>query len=57
MRRWIGLVALLAFGGCGYDTLVTEDEAVDAAWSEVDNQLQAGSQGPVLMARMTPQLS
>jgi LemA protein len=40
MRRWIGLLVLLAFSGCGYNTLVTEREAADAAWSEVDNQLQ-----------------
>ena len=35
----LGLVALLA-SGCGYNTLVTENEAVDGAWSEVQNQLQ-----------------
>ena len=40
MRRWIGLLVLLTFTGCGYNTLVAEREAADAAWSEVDNQLQ-----------------
>ncbi|HWP66698.1 MAG TPA: LemA family protein [Candidatus Limnocylindria bacterium] len=40
MRRMIGLVLLLACTGCGYNTLVAQNEAVDAAWSEVDNQLQ-----------------
>ena len=35
----LALVALLA-SGCGYNTLVTENEAVDGAWSEVQNQLQ-----------------
>jgi LemA protein len=35
----LGLLALLA-SGCGYNTLVTENEAVDGAWSEVQNQLQ-----------------
>ena len=35
-------LALLALGasGCGYNRLVTQSEAVDAAWSEVQNQLQ-----------------
>jgi LemA protein len=40
MRRWTALLVLLALGGCGYNTLVSQGEAVDAAWSEVDNQLQ-----------------
>jgi LemA protein len=33
------LVALLA-SGCGYNTLVSQGEAVDGAWGEVQNQLQ-----------------
>jgi LemA protein len=33
------LVALLA-QGCGYNTLVSENESVDSAWGEVNNQLQ-----------------
>ena len=35
-------LALLALGasGCGYNTLVAENESVDGAWSEVGNQLQ-----------------
>lgn len=40
MRRWTALLVVLALSGCGYNTLVAENEAVDAAWSEVDNQLQ-----------------
>jgi LemA protein len=32
-------VALLA-SGCGYNTLVSQGEAVDGAWGEVQNQLQ-----------------
>jgi LemA protein len=36
----MGLLVALALSGCGYNTLVSENEAVDAAWSEVDNQLQ-----------------
>jgi len=36
------LIALLAplASGCGYNTLVEQREQVDAAWSEVENQLQ-----------------
>jgi LemA protein len=30
----------LATSGCGYNRLVTENEAADGAWSEVENQLQ-----------------
>jgi len=35
-------VAALALGtsGCGYNALVAEEEAVEAAWGEIDNQLQ-----------------
>ena len=37
-----GLVLLisLTLGGCGYNTIQTQDEAVKAAWSEVVNQYQ-----------------
>jgi LemA protein len=35
----LALAALLA-SGCGYNTLVSQNEAVDGAWSEVQNQLQ-----------------
>jgi len=37
-----GLIAAasLALGGCGYNTIQTQDEAVKAAWSEVVNQYQ-----------------
>ena len=34
------LVGLVALQGCGYNQLVGQGESVDAAWSEVDNQLQ-----------------
>jgi LemA protein len=34
------LALLLATNGCGYNTLVAQDERVDAAWSEIENQLQ-----------------
>ena len=41
MARTVLLVALAFFAsGCGYNTLVSEREAVDAGWSEVENQLQ-----------------
>ena len=42
-RHLAGLVlALLALAssGCGYNQLVSQSEAVDAGWSEVQNQLQ-----------------
>jgi LemA protein len=37
-----GLIAAasLGLGGCGYNTIQTQDEAVKAAWSEVVNQYQ-----------------
>ena len=37
-----GLLLLLSLGlgGCGYNTIQTQDEAVKAAWSEVINQYQ-----------------
>lgn len=34
------LLAALTLGGCGYNTIQTQDEAVTAAWSEVVNQYQ-----------------
>ena len=43
-RRMLALVSAMVFQlmlpGCGYNTLVKQGEAVDAAWSEVQNQLQ-----------------
>ena len=35
----LAALVLLA-SGCGYNTLVSEGEAVDGAWGEVENQLQ-----------------
>ena len=40
MRLFIILVASLLLGGCGYNTLQSQDEQVKAAWSEVVNQYQ-----------------
>jgi len=34
------VVASLGLGGCGYNTIQTQDESVKAAWSEVVNQYQ-----------------
>jgi LemA protein len=33
-------VLLLACSGCGYNTMVTMKENIDAAWAQVENQLQ-----------------
>jgi LemA protein len=40
MRVFITVVAALLLGGCGYNTLQSQDEQVKAAWSEVVNQYQ-----------------
>jgi LemA protein len=43
LRRFAVLVAVLAtltLGGCGYNDLQRQDEAIKAAWSEVLNQYQ-----------------
>lgn len=34
------LASTLLFTGCGYNTLQVKDEAVNASWSEVQNQYQ-----------------
>ena len=34
------LLGALASTGCGYNSLVSQQEGVDQAWSEVENQLQ-----------------
>ena len=36
----IALASTLTLTGCGYNTLQVKDEAVIAAWSEVQNQYQ-----------------
>ena len=36
----VAWAALTTLPGCGYNSLVRENEAVEAAWSEVQNQLQ-----------------
>ncbi len=44
VTRTVLVLALLAItplaSGCGYNRLVTQQEGVDAAWSEIDNQLK-----------------
>lgn len=34
------MALVLLVSGCGYNTMVSEQEQVDGAWSEVENQLQ-----------------
>jgi len=34
------LTTTLLVSGCGYNSLQAKDEAVNAAWSEVENQYQ-----------------
>jgi LemA protein len=37
---WLLLVSVSALGGCGYNTLQSQDESIKAAWGEVLNQYQ-----------------
>lgn len=43
-KKWLAALALItslfALSGCGYNTMQTQDEAANAAWSEVLNQYQ-----------------
>ena len=46
MRKWlalIGVTALLALTGCGYNDFQSKDEGVKKAWAEVLNQYQRRS--------------
>ena len=42
MRKYapILILALAGCGPCGYNRIVTEEQAVESAWSQVENQLQ-----------------
>lgn len=44
LKKWLAAVAvmfsLFTLSGCGYNTMQTQDEAANAAWSEVLNQYQ-----------------
>jgi len=39
-KQAVCLAVLLACSGCGYNTMVTMKENIDAAWAQVENQLQ-----------------
>src|SRR5574338_67872 len=39
-RAMLTIVAAMAFAGCGYNQMVSMREAADAAWAQVENQLQ-----------------
>jgi len=40
LRALIALAVVSVLTGCGYNTIVTQDQTVNAAWSEVLNQYQ-----------------
>ena len=44
LKKWLAVVtvftSLFALSGCGYNTMQSQDEAANAAWSEVLNQYQ-----------------
>ena len=40
VMRFLVLLTALFLGGCGYNTLQSNDEAIKAAWAEVLNQYQ-----------------
>lgn len=44
MRNWIkgvvGMLCVMLLSSCGYNTMVEKQEAVDQAWSNVENQYQ-----------------
>lgn len=40
LRFVLPLLAALALSGCGYNNMVTLKEQIDAAWAQVENQLQ-----------------
>lgn len=40
IRTLLLITVLAILGGCGYNSLQTSDEGVNAAWSEVLNQYQ-----------------
>ncbi|HEX9451746.1 MAG TPA: LemA family protein [Burkholderiales bacterium] len=37
---WLLILAVTGLGGCGYNTLQSQDESIKAAWGEVLNQYQ-----------------
>lgn len=44
LNKWISVavvsVSLFSLSGCGYNTMQAQDEAANAAWSQVLNQYQ-----------------
>lgn len=44
LKKWLAVLAVMtsifSLSGCGYNTMQTQDEAANAAWSEVLNQYQ-----------------
>lgn len=40
MRLWLLVLLVNGLAGCGYNTMVDLHERVDAAWAQVENQLQ-----------------
>lgn len=44
LKKWLAVMAVMmsmfSLSGCGYNTMQTQDEAANAAWSEVLNQYQ-----------------
>jgi LemA protein len=40
MRHVVLLTAVLTIAGCGYNKMVSMRESIDAAWAQVENQLQ-----------------
>jgi len=43
IRRWLPIVLLSLATGCGYNRIVNEEQQVEAAWGQVENQLQRRS--------------
>jgi len=39
-RRWLPIVLFSLATGCGYNRIVNEEQQVEAAWGQVENQLQ-----------------
>src|SRR5437660_1972316 len=39
VRKWTAFL-VFALAGCGYNRVVNEEQQVEAAWSQVENQLQ-----------------
>ena len=39
-RTWTPILILALAAGCGYNRIVSEEQQVESAWSQVENQLQ-----------------